>query len=184
MVKPSRPVMPSPSMTASAFSPSDPDFEAKVRASFARQPFMATLGARLGAVAAGRAEVVLPYAEAVTQQHGFFHGGSIGAIADTAGGYAAFTLFPPDSTVLTVEYKINIMAPGKGERLVAVGEVTRSGRTLTVVRVDVYAEAGDSRIHCATATQTLICLMGRSDTKASDTKASDTKAGDSAAASA
>ncbi|ABS68331.1 thioesterase superfamily protein [Xanthobacter versatilis] len=146
-----------------AVTPPDPAFEAKVRESFARQPFMATLGAALGAVEPGRAEVVLPYGEGVTQQHGFFHGGAIGAIADTAGGYAAFTLFPPNSTVLTVEYKINIMAPGKGERLIAVGEVTRSGRTLTIVRVEVYAQAGETRTHCATATQTLICLHGKSD---------------------
>ncbi|MGR7995840.1 MULTISPECIES: PaaI family thioesterase [unclassified Xanthobacter] len=145
------------------FDPSDPAYEARVRESFARQPFMATLGAALGAVEPGRVEVVLPYQDSITQQHGFFHGGAIGAIADTAGGYAAFTLFPADSTVLTVEYKINIMAPGRGARLVAVGEVTRSGRTLTVTRVDVYAEADGARTHCATATQTLICLMGRSD---------------------
>lgn len=145
------------------FTPRDPTFETKVRDSFARQPFMILLGAELGAVAPGRVEIVLPYADKVTQQHGYFHGGSIGAIADTAGGYAAFSLFPPDSTVLTVEYKINIMAPGKGERLVAVGEVTRAGRTLTVAKVEVYAEAGGARVHCATATQTLMCLAGRSD---------------------
>lgn len=150
-------------MTAPSFTPPDPEFEAKVRESFARQPFMATMGAVMGTVAPGRAEVVLPFSPAVTQQHGFFHGGSIGAIADSAGGYAAFTLFPAGSTVLTVEYKINIMAPGKGERLVAVGEVMRSGRTLTIVRVDVYAETGATRTHCASGTQTLICLHGRSD---------------------
>lgn len=152
-----------PAMTEPALTPQDPFFETKVRESFARQPFMSTIGAVLGTVEPGRVEVVLPYAPGVTQQHGFFHGGSIGAIADTAGGYAAFTLFPAGSTVLTVEYKINIMAPGKGERLVAVGHVTRAGRTLTIVRVDVYAEAAGGRTHCATATQTLICLHGRSD---------------------
>lgn len=160
---PSPAEMTQPTTTLQTLAPKDPAFETKVRDSFARQPFMRLLGASLGTVVPGRVEVVLPYAEGVTQQHGFFHGGSIGAIADTAGGYAAFTLFPPDSTVLTVEYKINIMAPGTGERLVAVGEVTRSGRTLTIVRVDVYAEANGARAHCATATQTLICLHGRSD---------------------
>lgn len=151
---------------APAFAPPDPDYERRVRDSFARQPFMAHLGAGLGAVAPGRVEVVLPFMETLTQQHGFFHGGSLGAIADTAGGYAAFTLFPADSTVLTVEYKINIMAPGRGERLVAVGEVVRAGRTLTIVKVDIFAERGSERTHCATATQTLICLMGRSDARA------------------
>ncbi|WP_043880611.1 PaaI family thioesterase [Azorhizobium caulinodans] len=152
-------------MTTAAPTVRDPAFEARVRESFARQPFMATMGACLGTVAPGRVEVVLPYAEGVTQQLGYFHGGAIGAIADTAGGYAAFTLFPAGSTVLTVEYKINIMAPGKGERLVAVGEVVRSGRTLTIVRVDVHAETAGARTHCATATQTLMCLEGRSDSR-------------------
>lgn len=146
-----------------AFAPADPAYETKVRDSFARQPFMDTIGAHLGAVAPGRVEVVLPFSASVTQQHGFFHGGSIGAIADTAGGYAAFSLFPPGSTVLTVEYKINIMAPGRGERLVAVGEVVRSGRTLTIVRLDVHAEQDGARVHVASGSQTLICLHGRSD---------------------
>lgn len=148
-----------------AFSPADSDFEARVRASFARQPFMATIGAVLGAVTPGRAEVVLPYGDHLTQQLGYFHGGAVGAIADTAGGYAAYSLFPPDSTVLTVEYKINIMAPGQGERLVAIGEVVRAGRTLTITRVEVFADQGGSRTHCATATQTLMCLRGRSDSR-------------------
>ncbi len=153
-------------MPAPAFMPFDGDYEARVRESFARQPFMTTMGAQLGAVAPGRVELVLPYAEHLTQQHGFFHGGAIGAVADTAGGYAAFSLFPTDATVLTVEYKINIMAPGRGERLVAVGEVVRSGRTLTIARVEVYGETGTTRTHCATATQTLMCLVGRADTRA------------------
>ncbi|MFG1359797.1 PaaI family thioesterase [Xanthobacter pseudotagetidis] len=148
------------------FVPADPGFEPRVRDSFARQPFMATMGATLGTVAPGRVEVILPFDAKVTQQHGFFHGGAMGAIADVAGGYAAFSLFPADATVLTVEYKINIMAPGKGDRLVAEGVVLRAGRTLTVVRVDVHAEAGGTRIHCASGTQTLIRLDGRSDGKA------------------
>lgn len=151
---------------APVFTPPDADYETRVRESFARQPFMAHMGAQMGAVAPGRAEIILPFAETLTQQHGFFHGGSIGAIADTAGGYAAYTLFPADSTVLTVEYKINIMAPGRGERLIAAGEVVRSGRTLTIVKVEVFAESAGARVHCATATQTLMCLAGRSDARA------------------
>ena len=149
-----------------AFEPVDPAYETRVRDSFARQPFMALMGAQLGAVTPGRVELVLPFSDSLTQQHGFFHGGAIGAVADTAGGYAAYSLFPADATVLTVEYKINIMAPGQGERLVAVGEVLRTGRTLTIVRVEVYGESGGRRTHCATATQTLMCLAGRSDTRA------------------
>ncbi len=158
--------LPAAPSAAPAFTPPDADFETRVRDSFARQPFMASMGAHMDEVAPGRVSVVLPYAEGVTQQHGFFHGGAVGALADTAGGYAAFTLFPAESTVLTVEYKINIMAPGRGERLVAVGEVVRSGRTLTIVKVEVYAEKEGARTHCATATQTLICLLGRADTRA------------------
>lgn len=151
-------------MSTASFTPPDADFEARVRDSFSRQPFMAAIGASLRAVAPGRVELVLPYDDRkVTQQHGFFHGGAIGAIADTAGGFAAFTLFPADSAILTVEYKINIMAPGRGERLVAVGQVIRSGRTLTVSSVDIYAETGTERTHCATATQTLFCLAGKGD---------------------
>ncbi|GGF89117.1 thioesterase [Azorhizobium oxalatiphilum] len=149
-----------------AFEPADPDFERRVRESFARQPFMTTLGAELVTVTPGRVEVVLPYQAGVTQQHGFFHGGAVGAIADSAGGYAAFTLFPAASTVLTVEYKINIMVPGNGEFLVAVGEVLRNGRTLTIARVDVFGVAGSKRTLCATSTQTLICLQNRSDSPA------------------
>ncbi|MFG1465516.1 PaaI family thioesterase [Xanthobacter sp. DSM 24535] len=153
-------------MPALAFPPPDPDFEQRVRDSFARQPFMATIGAQLGRVEAGRVDVILPFAEGLTQQHGYFHGGSIGAIADTAGGYAAFTLFPADSSVVTVEYKVNIMSPGRGERLIAIGEVLKAGRTLTIVRIDVFAEADGERIHCAAGTQTLFCLAGRSDARA------------------
>ncbi|MEP9367482.1 PaaI family thioesterase [Xanthobacter sp. VNH20] len=151
---------------APAFVPLDPQFEQRVRGSFARQPFMATIGARLGTVEPGRVEVILPFAEGLTQQHGYFHGGSIGAIADSAGGYAAFTLFPADSSVVTVEYKVNIMSPGRGEQLIALGEVLKSGRTLTITRVDVFAEAQGKRTHCASGTQTLFCLAGRSDTRA------------------
>ncbi|HQS09422.1 MAG TPA: PaaI family thioesterase [Xanthobacteraceae bacterium] len=160
------PSVPDPAAPAPAFVPPDPDFAQRVRDSFSRQPFMATLGAQLARVEAGRVEVILPFAEGLTQQHGYFHGGSIGAIADTAGGYAAFTLFPADSSVVTVEYKVNIMSPGRGERLIAIGEVLKSGRTLSIVRVDVFGEAGGVRSHCATGTQTLFCLAGRSDTRA------------------
>jgi len=147
-------------------TPVDAAFADRVRDSFARQPFMALMGAQMVAVTPGRVEIVLPYGEGVTQQLGYFHGGAIGAIADSAGGYAAFTLFPANSSVLTVEYKINIMAPGQGERLVAVGEVVRSGRTLTIARVEVFAERAGVRTHCATSTQTLFCLHGRSDARA------------------
>ncbi len=140
------------------FETRNPDFERVVRDSFARQGFMGTLGAALVSVEPGRVEIAMPYSDAVAQQHGYFHGGAIGAIADTAGGYAAFTLMPDGMTILTVEYKLNIVAPGKGERLIARGYVVRPGRTLTITRADVFAVAGGEEKLCAIMQQTLMCL--------------------------
>ncbi len=145
------------------FKPENPDFERAVRDSFARQGFMGTLGAELVSVAPGRVEIAIPYHDAISQQHGYFHGGAIGAIADTAGGYAAFTLLPDGMTILTVEYKLNIVAPGKGERLIARGYVVRPGRTLTVTRADVFAVAGGEEKLCAIMQQTLMCLADAPD---------------------
>ena len=136
----------------------NPEYERDVRDSFARQAFMTTLGAELLLVGPGRTEIGLAYDEGLSQQHGYFHGGVIGTLADNAGGYAAFSLMPTGMTVLTVEYKLNIVAPGKGERLIARGEVLRPGRTLTVTRSDVFAVEGGKEKLCATALQTLMCL--------------------------
>ena len=132
-------------------------FRERVESSFARQGLMAHLGARLGEVAEGRVEIVLPFREEVTQQHGYFHAGATSAIADSAGGYAAFTVLPADSAVLTVEYKINLIAPARGDELVAVGTVIRSGRTLTVCGLEVYAD----QTLVATGQQTLIRVPDR-----------------------
>src|SRR5512137_1906873 len=120
----------------------DPQFEQRVRDSFARQAAMTLIGATMTRVEPGRCEIELPVRDELTQQHKFVHGGVLGMIADSAGGYAAFTLMPADSSVLTVEYKINMLAPAKGERLVARGEVVKPGRTLSIVRADVYAIEG------------------------------------------
>ncbi len=140
------------------FKPKNPDFERIVRDSFARQGFMGTIGAEMILVEPGRTEIALPYSDGIAQQHGYFHGGAIGAIADSAGGYAAFTLMPDGTTGLTVEYKLNIVAPGKGERLIARGHVVRPGRTLTVTRADVFAVTGDEETLCAIMQQTMMCL--------------------------
>lgn len=145
-------------MPVSNFEPRNADFERAIRESFARQGFMRTLGAELAGIAPGAVEIVMPYAEAVAQQHGYFHGGAMGAIADSAAGYAGFSLMPSGSTVLTVEYKMNIVAPGRGERLIARGKVIRPGRTLTVARADVFAVADGAETLCATLLQTLMCL--------------------------
>ena len=117
--------------------PRNPAFEADGRASFARQGLMTTLGAEIVRVAHGEVDIAVDFREGLSQQHGFFHAGVTSAIADTAAGYAAFTTFEPGSGVLTVEFKINLVAPADGERLIARGRVERAGRTLTICRADV-----------------------------------------------
>ena len=130
----------------------------RIRASFARQGLMAHLGAQLSHIGTGRVHIALPHRPEVTQQHGYIHAGATSAIADSAGGYAALTCFPADTEVLTVEYKVNLLAPAAGDHLEAEGIVIKSGRTLTVCRLDVYASSGDQRTLIATGQQTLICL--------------------------
>jgi uncharacterized protein (TIGR00369 family) len=146
-----------------SFKVLDPDYARRVRDSFQRQPFMTKLGAAIKDIGPGCVEVTIPFRSELTQQHGFFHAGVTSSIADNAGGYAAYTLFPADSSVLTVEFKINLLAPAKGEELRAVGKVIRTGRTLTVCDLKVFAVDGDRQTLCASGQQTLICLHGRSD---------------------
>jgi len=110
----------------------NPEVQARIRVSFDRQGLMRHLGARLTHIAPGRVHIVLPNRPEVTQQHGYFHAGATSAIADSAGGYAAFTLFPEHTAVLTVEYKLNLLTPAVGEHIEAVGTVLKPGRTLTV----------------------------------------------------
>ena len=141
-------------------TPPDPHFASRVRESFGRQKAMALIGASLRSVAAGAVEVALPYRDDLTQQKGFIHGGILGMIADTACGYAAFSLMPASGSLVTVEYKMNILKPGRGS-VVAHGKVIRPGRTLTVARAEVYADDGS---HVATMLQTLMALPGRPDT--------------------
>lgn len=141
----------------------NPDFAGRVRESFARQAFMVHIGAVLLDVAPGRCVIDLPFREELTQQHGFFHGGIIGTLADNACGYAAFTLAPADASILTVEYKMNIVSPGDGERLVARAEVVRPGRSLVVCRCDVLAVKDGSEKLAATALATMMLMHGRED---------------------
>ncbi len=136
----------------------DPDYESRVRDSFALQGLMRTLGAQMTRVAPGRCTIELPFGDGLTQQDGFFHAGAIGAVADSAGGYAGWTLMPAGSRVLTVEYKLNMLAPGAGDVVIAHGAVVRVGRTLTVSKADVLVRAGGEEKLCATLLQTLMCL--------------------------
>ena len=148
---------------AENFKALDPEWERKIRASFKRQGFMNYLHAEIVQAVPGSLTIEVPFRPELTQQHGFFHAGVVGAIADTAGGYAGFSLFPPDSTVLTVEFKINLLSPAKGDRLQALAKVIKPGRTLTVCDLKVHVMNGARTILCACGQQTLICLAGKPD---------------------
>lgn len=139
-----------------------PQVQARIRDSFARQGLMRLLGARVEHVGPGRVHIVLPNRPEVSQQHGYVHAGATSAIADSAGGYAALTLFPEGAEVLTVEYKINLVAPAAGDHLEAVGTVRKSGKTLTVCQLDVFGLTDGTRSLVATGQQTLIRLNPRS----------------------
>ena len=146
-----------------AFEPGNPDFAAVVRSSFDSQPFMAHIGASLVSITPGACEIGLDHREELNQQHGFVHGGAVGAIIDTAMGYAALSLAAPGSSVLTVEYKLNLVAPGDGDSLIARGEVARAGRTLTVCRGEVFTIEDGAETLCAVATQTVMIVADRPD---------------------
>ena len=142
-------------------APRDPDFEARVRASFARQRFMATLGATLERVMPGEVAIAFGFRDDLTQQHGFLHAGVMTAIADSACGYAALTVMERDAGVLAVEFKVNLLAPGKGERFVAIARVVRSGRTLAVCTCDVIADPDGAPTTIALMQGTMMAVRGR-----------------------
>ena len=139
------------------------EIDPRCKDSFDRQGLMRLLGAELVEAADGRAAIEVPYREDLTQQHGYFHGGVVTAIADTACGYAAYTTMPSDSSVLTVEFKINLMNPAAGERLRAEARVKKSGRTLVVVGATVTVIRGDKAIPCGEMLGTFIALRNTSD---------------------
>jgi uncharacterized protein (TIGR00369 family) len=146
-----------------AFKPADPSYAERVRSSFARQRAMALVGAELLAVAPGYCAIALKPRPEVTQQHGYVHAGVVGTIIDSAGGYAGFTLFPTDASVVTVEYKLNLLAPAEGDRLVAEGFVVKPGRTLVITRGEVHAERAGTRTLVALMQQTLMIMRGKPD---------------------
>lgn len=151
---------------SAAFVPPDPAFATRVRESFARQGAMRTIGASLTALESGYCAIELVPAPAISQQHGYVHAGIVAAIVDTAGGYAGFTLFPADASVLTVEFKLNLVAPAQGERLVAEGFVVRSGRTLTITRGEVHGIERGRRTLVGLMQQTLMTMHSRPDAPA------------------
>ncbi|MEX0404473.1 PaaI family thioesterase [Aquibium sp. LZ166] len=141
---------------------SDIDFEERVRASFARQKAMATIGAELTQVTPGMVEIEMPFSEELTQQHGFLHAGVISTALDSACGFAAYSLMPADAAVLTIEFKLNLLAPGRGERFLFRGSVTKPGRTIIVADGQAYAfgSNGEAKL-VATMTGTMMVVQGR-----------------------
>ena len=140
------------------FTPQDPNFDQRVRQSFARQKIMDTLGASLTKIDPGEIEIELPFREDLVQQHGFLHAGVVTTIVDSACGYAALSLMPAAVAVLTIEYKVNFLSPAAGERMVAIGRVTKPGRNVTVCRGDVFAVTGGQRKAVATMLTTMMTV--------------------------
>ena len=142
-------------------APRDPAFEARVRESFAKQTFMATLGAALARVAPGEVTIALPVREALAQQHGSVHAGALASVLDSAAGYAALSLMPAGAGVVSVEFKVNLLEPAAGERIEARARVVRSGRTLSVCTAEAWAiDAGGTATLVATLQGTMMCLVG------------------------
>ena len=141
--------------------PLNPSFEQEVRQSFAQQSIMKLIGAGLLLVEPGVVEITLPYRKDLTQQNGYLHAGVVTTIADSACGYAAFTLMPEGSEVLSVEFKVNLLRPAKGERFLARAEVIKAGKTLSVVRADVFAVSENKRTLVATMQGTMMCVGTR-----------------------
>ncbi|PLX45339.1 MAG: thioesterase [Hyphomicrobiales bacterium] len=148
-----------------AFTPLNPDYEARVRASFAKQRAMHSLGIEMTALAPGRAELAMAYDARFCQQHGFVHAGILTTALDSACGYAAFSLMPADAAVLTIELKTNLLAPGRGARFRFVGEVIKPGRTITVSEARAFAATAEGEKLIATMTATLMAVRERDDVR-------------------
>ena len=144
----------------STLSPKDPEFRNRIQASFAKQGLMTTLGASILHIARGAVDIALA-SPPVSQQHGFVHAGAVSAIADTAAGYAALSVMPAGVGVLTTEFKINLVAPAAGERIVARGRIIKAGRTLTLAQTEVFSEAAGKERLVALLTATLMTIEGR-----------------------
>ena len=148
-------------MDAPRFEPADAAYADRVRASFGRQAAMATIGATLADIAPGRVVIELPWQQALTQQHGFLHAGMVATALDSACGYAGFSLMSADAAVLTIEFKINLLAPAKGERFRMEGLVLKPGRTITVAEGRAFAIEGEREKLIATMNCTLMAVVGR-----------------------
>jgi uncharacterized protein (TIGR00369 family) len=149
----------------SQFEPKDLLFETRVRDSFSRQEVMRTLGIEIALLEPGEITLTMPYAAAYTQQHGFVHAGILATALDSACGYAAFSLMPEDAAVLTVEFKLNLLAPARGDRFIFSGKVVKPGRTLTVCEAQAFAIGGGEKKLIASMSGTLMALFERAGVK-------------------
>jgi len=145
-----------------------PEIDARTRAAFEAHGFMRLLGARITALAPGLCEVRLPFSPSLTQHHGYFHAGVSAAIADSAAGCAAYTLMDPTSSLVSVEYKINLLAPARGRELITRARVVRPGKTLTICAADVYCREGEEETLCATTLTTIMELKERTPSSAAE----------------
>lgn len=137
------------------------NYKQRISDNFYRQGLMKTLNCKLGEISAGKVEAILPFSQGLTQQHGYFHGGITGAMADNVAGFAAYTLFQENDSGLTAEYKINLIAPAEGDFMIARAEVIKGGRTLIIVKSDVYTKTQDTEKHIATGLFTIMRLAGK-----------------------
>ncbi len=144
------------------FEPRNPNYSERVREAFEGQPMLTSLGMVMAEIAPGYCELHLPYRPEISQNHGYFHGGAIATLADVSGGFAGWSLLPEGMWIVTVEYKTNIVAPGRGEMLIGRGRVIRSGRSLTTTEIEVLALVDGEEQLCATALQTLMSVEAQS----------------------
>lgn len=151
-------------MTGPRPKPKDAAFETRVRSNFERQGVMGLFGAKLTRVEPGEVEITIPFRQDLSQQHGYFHAGVVTTGMDSAGGYAAYTLMPGDSSVLSVEFKVNFMNPAEGDAVRTIGRVVKAGRTLTICTLEAYAVKAGHETLCATGLQTLIQVASREKT--------------------
>jgi uncharacterized protein (TIGR00369 family) len=142
-------------------TPADPNYEARVRSSFAKQQFMATIGAEVAEVSAGKVSLRMKVRDDLLQQHGFVHAGAIASLADSACGYAALSLMPADAAVLSVEFKCNMLSPAKGDAIIARAEVIRPGKTIMVCRADVCSVNGKEEKLVAAMQGTMMVVRDR-----------------------
>ncbi len=142
----------------SKFEPKHPDYAAKVEKSFADQAVMETIGASIEAISPGEIEIEFPYQSSLTQQNGFIHAGIVSTVLDSACGYAAFTLMPEDASVLTIEFKINLLSPAKGDRFRGYGKVKKAGRNISVAEAELYAFSDQGKKLVATMVGTLMAV--------------------------